>query len=69
MLCAACGFHVASKLGLSQVLRGVAALLGGFGSLLLDGKKLIGAATCLSSPASSDGEPMPQTPLSYLSLP
>lgn len=40
MTCAACGFHVVPKLGLLQVISDVTVMLGGFGSLVLDGKKL-----------------------------
>lgn len=40
MTCAACGFHVVPKLGLLQVISDVTVVLGGFGSLVLDGKKL-----------------------------
>lgn len=39
MTCAACGFHVVPKLGLLQVISDVTVVLGGFGSLVLDGKK------------------------------
>lgn len=38
--------HVVPKMGLFQVFSDVTVMLGGFGLLVLDGKKLAGAAAC-----------------------